>query len=117
MKKGKLSGLKWMDRFTYLKDVPFDEKDLNCKGSKFQVVKFKPNTSIKPHYHKETNEIFYIRKGSGMLKINNNEFRCKPDDFFLCEAKDMHEFINDTNEEFIILIFKTNEKENDIFWE
>ena len=116
VKKRKLSELNWQERYTYVKDIPFNEKDLNCRGSKFQIVKFKPHTSIKPHFHKKTFEIFYIKGGSGILKLNEKEFRCQPDDFFLCEPEDVHEFINDTDEDFIILIFKTNETENDMFW-
>ena len=116
MKHNNINNLNWKERFTYLKDIPFDEKDLNCSGSKFQIVKFKPNTFIKPHYHKKTTEIFYIREGNAVLKLNNKEFKCKKDDFFLCEPNDVHEFINNTNQDLIVLIFKTNEEENDIYW-
>lgn len=58
-----------------------------------------------------------MRKGNGLLRINGKEFRCKEDDFFLCEQGDMHEFVNDTDEEFVILIFKANEGKEDIYWE
>lgn len=117
MKFGRLDGLNWKDRFTYVKDVPFSEKDLHCAGTKFQIVKFRPHTSIKPHYHKKTYEIFYIRSGTGILNLNNKEFRCRPDDFFLCEPGDIHEFINDRDDDFVILIFKTNEVEDkDMYW-
>lgn len=116
MKRSSLATLRWTERFTYVKDIPFNEKDLRCKGAKFQIVKFKPHTTIKPHYHKKTSEIFYINNGKGMLKINNKEFRCSANDFFLCEPDDNHEFINDTDEDFVILIFKTNEEDNDIYW-
>lgn len=117
MKTGCLDLLKWQDRFTYVKDIPFTEKDLHCPGAKFQVVKFKPHTSIKQHHHKKTHEIFYIRNGTGILKLDHQIFRCKPDDFFLCQPGDVHEFINDTDQDFIILIFKTNEAEEDMFWD
>jgi len=117
MKKGSLEKLNWKSRFTYVKDIPFDEKDLNCKGAKFQIVAFKPHTTIKPHFHKETTEIFYIQSGQGILKLNHQKFRCKDNDFFLCQPGDIHEFINDTDKDFVILIFKTNEEENDIYWE
>ncbi len=116
MKAKNLAKLDWKDRFTYVKNIPFDENDMKCKGAKFQIVKFKPNTSIKPHFHKKTVEIFYIKSGNGILKLNKEEFRCKPDDFFLCEPGDIHEFINNTKEDFVILIFKTNEEKEDIFW-
>ncbi len=116
IKAKKLSTLEFKPRYTYSKDVPFTEKDLRCSGALFQVVKFQPQTSIKPHVHKKTVEVFYVKSGTGIIKMNNKEFRCKPDDFFLCEPGDVHEFINDTNEEFVILIFKTNEKDEDIYW-
>lgn len=116
MKKGSLSGLKWKKKYTYFKNIVFDEKDLNEKGAKFQIVKFKQNTSIGPHYHKKVHEIFYVRSGNGILKLNDKKFRCKPDDFFLCRPNDLHEFINDTSRDFTILIFKTNEEKGDIHW-
>ncbi len=116
MKNGTLDTLQWKERYTYLKDVPFDEKDMKCKGAKFQIVKFLPHTSVEPHYHKKTIEIFYVQSGIGIIILNNKEFQCKPGDFFLCEPGDVHEFVNDTDEEFIILIFKTNETEEDIYW-
>lgn len=116
MRKSSLAELSWKERHTYVKDVPFDGKNLNCPGTKFQIVKFKPGTSIKPHYHKKTSEIFYIQSGNGVLKLNGQGFRCQPNDFFLCEPEDVHEFVNDTPKEFIILIFKTNEEEVDFYW-
>lgn len=117
MKSGQLGQLEFGERFSYLKNVPFNEEDLRCAGSKFQVVKFKPGSEIKPHFHRKTCEVFYIQNGSGLLIINGQEFSCNPGDFFLCEPGDSHAFKNDTKEEFVILIFKTNEpKEPDIFW-
>ena len=117
MKKGSIGMISWKDRYTYVKDVQFNAHDLNCPGSKFQIVKFKPGVAIASHFHKKTHEIFYIRSGTGILKLAGHEFRCASDDFFLCEPGDVHEFLNDTPEDFIILIFKTNEVEDtDIYW-
>lgn len=116
LKEYKLEELEFKERFTYLKSIPFTEKDLRRKGSKFQIVIFKPKTRIKPHYHKKTCEIFYILRGSGILKLNEKEFKCSKDRFFLCEPEDVHEFINESEEELVILIFKTNEEKNDIYF-
>lgn len=112
--KRNIGELAWEQRYTYLKNVPINEKDLNCPGTKFQIIKFKPNSGIGPHYHQQTSEVFYVRNGTGIIKINGKEIRCKPDDFILCKPGDVHEVINDRNEEFVLLIFKTNEKEGDI---
>lgn len=117
MKKSSLEELTFKSRYTYFKNVPFSADDLACPGTKFQVVKFKPQTDVKPHYHKKTYEIFYVQSGKGLLRLNDEEYRCKPDDFFLCKPYDVHEFVNDTDQEFTILIFKTNEpEESDMYW-
>jgi len=118
MKKGNLASLNWKDRLTFQKDTPFGEDDFKCEGAKFQIIKFKSHTDVKPHYHKKRTELFYVTKGTGKIIINKESFRVKPDDFFLCEVGDVHQFVNDTNDEFIILVFRTNEpKEDDLYFE
>lgn len=117
MIKKEYDKLDWKERFVYLKDIPFDAKDLDQEGSKFQIVRFLPKTRIKPHYHKKTTEIFYIKEGKGVIKFNHEEFEAKKDDIFLCQPGDMHEVINDNDEELVLLIFKTNEEPDDLYWE
>ena len=96
-----MTNLEWKERFTYVKNVPFDENDLKCKGARFQVVKFEPHTSIEPHYHKRTTEIFYIREGNGKIMLNKEQYDCRTDTFFLCEPGDVHSFINDTDDDLV----------------
>ncbi len=117
MKTGSMERCVWKERFSYLKDVPFTQDDFRAPGAKFQIVKFAPGAVVAPHWHEKTVEVFFIRQGAGVLRLAGKEFRCKPDDFFLCEPGDVHEFINDTDSEFVILIFKTNEEADDIRWE
>lgn len=116
MIKLKYDNLDWKERFVYMKNVPFDEIDLNQKGAKFQIVRFLPKTRIEPHYHKKVYEIFYVRSGEGVIFFNGEKHDAKKDDFFLCQPNDVHEIINDSDEEFVLLIFKTNEDPEDIFW-
>lgn len=116
MKKLQFSKLNWEERFVYLKNVPFDEKSLNQKGAKFQIVRFLPKTRIEPHFHKKVYEIFYIRSGKGVVILNGKRNTAQKDDIFLCEPHDVHEIINNSSEEFVVLIFKTNENPKDIFW-
>ena len=117
MKKGNLSGLKWQERFDYVKNVTFNEDDFKTKGSKFQIVKFPAGKQVDPHFHKTKVEVFYVVKGQGIIKINDQEFRCQPDDFFLIERGDVHQIINDTDEDFIMLVFRTNEIQEDLHWQ
>ncbi len=116
MKHVSLSTLTYHERFTYLKTIVFDENELQSKGAKFQIVIFKPNAQIEPHYHTKTTEIFYIQAGSGTLILNSQTFVCKSGDIFLCEPGDVHAFMNPTTQDFTIVIFKTNEEAGDIFW-
>lgn len=116
MKTISSNNLNWEKRFTYKKVIIADEKTFNNKGSKFQIVSFEPHTRIPPHYHKKTVELYYIRHGSGRIILNGKEFVINRDDMYLIEPTDSHEIINDTDGFLTILIFKSNEEENDIYW-
>ncbi len=108
--------LKWIKRFSYLKNILFDEKSLNQEGAKFQIIRFLPHSRIGPHYHQKVTEIFYIRKGKGKFIFNGISHNGLKDDIFLCQPHDVHEVVNSSDEELIILIFKTNEDPSDIYW-
>ena len=116
MKYRPVPKMEWKERFTYVKNVVFEADELGQEGARFQIVKFLPHTTIEPHYHEKVREIFYIRSGNGIIRFNGQENRAKADDIFLCEPKDVHEIINDADEELVILIFKTNESPDDIIW-
>jgi quercetin dioxygenase-like cupin family protein len=106
----------WEDKQTYSKKILFTEDELKSKGNVVQVVKFPPKTKIKTHYHKQTKEIFYILKECGIISIDNQQVRARNGDILLCEPGEIHSVTNDTDEEFRILVFKINSKENDTFW-
>ncbi len=117
MKRAALKKLRWQNRFTYIKHVVFEAHDLGQKGSRFQIVRFKPGKAIAAHYHKKAYEIFYIHSGGGSLQMNGRNYRIKRDDIILCEPGDRHGFRNTGRRDLIVLIFKTNEIPNkDIYW-
>ncbi len=107
----------WEDKEAYSKKILFTEDELKSKGNIVQVVKFLPKTKIKTHYHKQTKEIFYILNEGGIISIDNQQVEAKNGDILLCEPGEIHSVINDTDEEFRILVFKINSKENDTFWD
>jgi len=116
MKKGKLSKLDWQSRFSYDKNVVYDENDFKAKGTKFQIIKFPPGKKVDPHFHEKQVEVFYVVAGQGTIKINGTDYRCQPNDFFLIERGDTHQIINDSDEDFIILVFRTNDTKDDLHW-
>ncbi len=118
MRHHSLINLHWKKRFSYVKNSLFEAKDLRQPGTRFQIVKFGPGSKIGPHYHQKACEIFYVRSGNGILKINRKKFLLSPDEIFFIEPGDSHALENNGEEDLILLIFKTNEIPNeDIFWE
>jgi len=106
----------WLERKNYFKKILLNEGEIKSKGNLVQIVKVNPHTEIKAHYHKETIEIYYILKGSAILFFGDKRFNAKSGDVFLCEPNDTHGVINDSEEEFVLLVFKVNMREDDLVW-
>lgn len=106
----------WAKCKGYFKKILLDEKELKSKGNLLQIVKAEKGSVIKPHYHKKTSEIFYILKGKGILFVGNDRTRRKHGDVIFCEPGELHGVINDTEREFVWLVFKINARKNDTFF-
>ena len=106
----------WLEREGYSKKILFTEDELQSQGHVVQVVKSEAQTEIKPHHHKQTIEIFHILNGNAILFFGNKRFRAQKGDTFFCEPGEVHGVINDTDEEFLLLVFKIDAKENDRYW-
>ncbi|MFH1473874.1 MAG: cupin domain-containing protein [Candidatus Aenigmatarchaeota archaeon] len=117
MKINKAEEGKWLKGDSYFKKILLSESDLKSPGNVFQVVKAEKGETIKSHYHKETSEVFYILKGNGIFFIGDNKQRYKEGDVLFCEAGERHGVINDTDEEFVWLVFKINFTEDDTVWD
>ena len=120
--KVNLNDVVWKDRSwgahgSYQKFIVFDGKDFDCPGVKLQVLKFEPGDFIGPHHHNQVRETFHVLKGDGVLKLNDQEFRCQPGDIYICQPGDIHEFKNDTNQDWIISNYKANEVKGDMHWD
>lgn len=107
--------VKYTKRYGYLKHEFFNEKDLQCKGTKFQIIKFENTDTIKPHYHEKTVEIFLTIKGRGLININGIMNDCEVGDIVFCQPGDIHSFKKQYSD-WTIAIFKTNEEKDDIIW-
>lgn len=107
----------WIMRKGYRKKILADEMALAQKGCLVQIVSVEPGDEIKPHYHKIHTEFFYILCGNGVLFFDDNWVRAQPGDAFVCEPRDVHGVINDTRDEFRLMVFKTNFLQDDTCWE
>jgi len=117
VKYSKSSKGKWIRCEGYKKKIILDEHDLNCKGTLLQLIKIKPKTEIKPHFHKKMTEVFFILKGKAVIFIEGKNYRLKPGDTLVCHPNEIHGAKNNSNKEFEYIVFKTNVKKGDSFWE
>ncbi|MFW6110508.1 MAG: cupin domain-containing protein [Thermoproteota archaeon] len=116
MRNVKTEEKEWLQRKGYSKKVLLSSEEIKPEGHVVQMVKSRGHTQIAPHFHKETTEIYHILQGSATLLIGEREFQAEPRETYLCEPGEIHGVINDTNEDFLILVFKINTKENDLYW-
>ena len=106
----------WLERQGYSKKILFNEVELKSKGHFIQIVKNEAHTEIKPHYHQQTIETYYVLKGKAILFCGDKRFRARQGDALLCEPGEVHGVVNDTDEEFLLLVFKINAKDDDLYW-
>ena len=112
----KLEEKEWLQKEGYSKKILFTENELKSRGHVVQIVKSEPHTEIKPHYHKQTIEIYCVLRGNAILFFKDKRFRAQHDDVFLCEPREVHGLMNDTDDDFLLLVFKINAKEDDSYW-
>lgn len=106
----------WQKNKDYYKKVLLYGPDIKGKIGQIQEVKFKADSMTNPHYHKVQEEIFYVLSGSAKIIINDRELRTHPGELIICEPNEIHQVINDTSQDFHLLVFKINPKKEDIFW-
>ncbi len=106
----------WVEKRGYTAQIflDFKEKDNN---SRFVLIRMKPHTEIKAHYHKKIKEILFVTKGSGKMIVEDKEINAMQEDIILIEPNEIHSMMNDTDDIFEWLEFKMcDPKENDLFF-
>ncbi|MCD6522877.1 MAG: cupin domain-containing protein [Candidatus Diapherotrites archaeon] len=72
-----------------------------------------PGGKIPSHAHKATTELFYITSGKARMKVQNKEFEVNPKDMVLVEVGESHSFINNSDEDFEMIVLKINFRKDD----
>ena len=116
MKIVKLNEKEWLHRQGYSKRILLTEDDLKSKGNIVQVVRNEAHTEIKPHYHERMIEIYHILQGNAIVFCGDLRSRVEPGDTILCEPREVHGVVNDTDEDFVFAVFKINAKDDDMIW-
>lgn len=65
--------------------------------SKIQTVNYawlEAGESFEPHKHNDCEELYFFLQGKGLMKINENEFEVKKNDFIVVEKNEWHSLKN-----------------------
>ncbi len=108
----------WKERDSYRKQILATEDEIGFDGGNLlQVVEIPPGEHVEPHFHRETEEVFYILQAGGSLTIDETEVTPEEGEVIICEPGDIHEVRNDSEQVFRILVFKVNLTDDDTVWE
>ena len=116
MKTFNVAAQNWVEAPGYKKQLLLSEKELQCEGTRVQMVVMPPHSIIQDHYHQTSREFYYVMQGECLLTINDETLRLTAGDMLLTEPDDIHRLVNDGDEEFKLLVFKTNATEQDTYW-
>ena len=102
----------WKKRYTYLKVMGF-QKYLPS-GVTFEVVKFEPNSSVDPHYHLKTQEIYVVIEGSAVLSLDGVPQALDLNHIYFLPPRTTHAL--KTKEGITLAIFKPHAEKSDTHW-
>ncbi|MDV4151736.1 cupin domain-containing protein [Clostridium sp. AL.422] len=88
----------------YKYEVTKQDKDSKCKVAIYEIPPKKANYPY--HYHLQTEEVFYIISGSGILVTPNGNKTISPGDIIVCPPleKGAHKIINSSETEMLVYI-------------
>lgn len=77
------------------------------------LAKLQPSLAYEPHEHKDHEEVYYIIKGSGSIKMDGQTARFRDGDIIYIPDRTVHSIINDGDEmvEFLAFGGLTEKKE------
>ena len=71
----------------------------------FAQAKFAPGQIAHAHVHEDMWEVFYVEDGSGIIKINDQEYQLKKGITVTVEPQETHEIINNSSSYLIVNYF------------
>ncbi|HEQ98356.1 MAG TPA: cupin domain-containing protein [candidate division Zixibacteria bacterium] len=116
MKNIEIKDDKWINAEGYKKQILASSEDFDSEGVLAQVVVIGPGSVVRPHYHKSTYEYYYVMQGDVAFTINGEIRRLKAGEMMMTEPNDIHKVENDSDEDFMVLVFKSNYVKNDTYW-
>lgn len=102
------SKIKWQDTGNgYYRKILMQADNSPGKTCKVQFVHIKPNTTVKPHYHKGQTESEYVLSGFGSVRSGKKVLQLKPGVLFLVLPDEVHE-VKAGKEGLLLFVTKAN---------
>ena len=109
--------LEWISADGYYRKVLLSEEDLQSSENIVQLLKVEAGSRIVPHHHQRITEVFYVLKGQAILFVENNYSTRRPGDIILCKPNETHGIVNNSDNDFVLAVFKLNAIKDDTYWE
>ncbi|RDH48283.1 cupin domain-containing protein [Fischerella thermalis] len=71
----------------------------------FSQARFSPGQTASAHAHNDMCEVFFVEAGSGVIRINNQEYPLLPGTCVAVEATETHEIVNNGTTELVLTYF------------
>lgn len=71
----------------------------------FSQAVFAPGQIASKHCHQDMNEVFFVRSGSGIIRVDEREFILSPGTCIAVEAGEYHEIVNTGKTDLILTYF------------
>jgi mannose-6-phosphate isomerase-like protein (cupin superfamily) len=98
----KIASLDRVESFV-TKDGSFIRELHHTEAQSLAEATLEPGQATERHYHRATEEIYFVIKGSGDMEVDGRTERVRPGDAILIPAGAWHSLVNDGTSELRIL--------------
>jgi mannose-6-phosphate isomerase-like protein (cupin superfamily) len=71
----------------------------------FSQARFAPGNTATAHAHSDMCEVFFVEAGSGVIRVENQEYSLFPGNCIAIEPGELHEVINNGDTELVLTYF------------
>lgn len=79
----------------------------------FSQAVFAPGDVAPIHHHSDMWEVFFVRSGTGSIRVDETTFPLVADDCFVVQPGEEHEIANDSEGDLVLLYFGVKSTDSD----
>jgi len=118
MKFVKGEDLAWQEKQGYSKKIFLTWEEIGFSWALVQMLNVKAWETAESHYHKKQTEMFYfLEDHSAYWVVNGEKIEPKKWSLLVIEPNDKHIVVNNTDRDYVYLVFKVNYESSDLIWD